>query len=175
MSICHWIRHIQREQLPMRGLTWSFTVMALLLLSGCERWALDRQMEELCAKDGGIKVYEKVRDPKMEFSNGAPFYRHTSPNWPQDEYFGPDYRYVTEEKYIVGNRQTKVEHGEGNLVRIHTAIYRRTDNKLLGEQIWYHRAGGDGFVWGGLGLHPSGKNCPMFDTSLGLQVFKKGE
>lgn len=42
-----------------------------VVLGGCERWALDRQMEEMCRKDGGVKVYEKVRDPGIEFSNGA--------------------------------------------------------------------------------------------------------
>lgn len=157
----------------MRGLTWLFTVVALLLLSGCERWALDRQMEELCAKDGGIKVYETVTLPASDFSNiGQPLARNERTAKSREEIFGPNYRYVTEEKYIVGSRQTKVEHGEGNLARIHTAIYRRADNKLLGEQIWYSRAGGDGFMWP---WHPSGKNCPMFGgTAVDLQVFLKG-
>lgn len=154
----------------------SAAIALLLSLSGCERWTLDRQMEALCAKDGGIKVYETVTLPESDFSNiGQPLARYERTAKSREEIFGPDYRYVTEEKYIVGNRQTKVEHGDGNLARIRTAIYRRTDSKLLGEQIWYQRGGGDGFVWGGLGLHPSGKNCPMFDTSVGLQVFKKGE
>lgn len=155
----------------MRCLTWFFTVVALLFLSACERWTLDRQMEDLCAKDGGIKVYEKVRDPKMEFSNGTPFYRHPSPNWPQDEYFGPDYRYVTEEKYIVGNRQANVEHGEGTLVRRYQAIYRRSDQKILVEAVNYHRAGGDKVT---LGFHFSQKVCPTPSPNVST-IFIKGK
>ena len=40
-------------------------------LAGCERWSLDRQMEELCKKDGGIKVYETVTLPAKSAVNAA--------------------------------------------------------------------------------------------------------
>lgn len=36
-------------------------------LNGCEKYALDRQMRELCEKDGGTKVYETVILPKNIF------------------------------------------------------------------------------------------------------------
>jgi len=145
-------------------------------LFGCERWTLDKQMEELCAKDGGIKVYETVTLPASDFSNvGQPLARYERNAKSREEIFGPDYRYLAEEKYIVGDRQTKVEHGAGTLARTRTSIYRRADNKLLGERIFYQRGGGDGFVWGRLGLHPSGNNCPMSTTGVDLEIFIKGE
>lgn len=140
-------------------------------LGGCERWALDRQMEELCKKDGGVKVYEKVRDPRIEFSNGAPFFRHTSPNWPQDEYYGPDYRYVVKREILVG-KDAKPERGEGRLDRVQSAIYRKVDNKLLGESIVYQRGGGDLFSFG---FMPSGNACPLPDEGLAKSIFVKGE
>ena len=40
---------------------------ALLLLTVCEKFALDRQMEELCKKGGGVKVYETVTLPPEMF------------------------------------------------------------------------------------------------------------
>ena len=136
-------------------------------LGGCERWALDRQMEELCKKDGGVKVYEKVRDPRIEFSNGAPFYRHTSPNWPQDEYYGPDYKYVVKREILVG-KNADVMRGEGRLDRVHSVIFRRVDGKLLGESILYQRSGGDFFTFG---FMPSGRNCPSPEVGLAASIF----
>ena len=42
-------------------------LIAALLLSGCEKARLDQQVKELCAKDGGIKVYETVKLPADRF------------------------------------------------------------------------------------------------------------
>lgn len=54
----------------MRSLIAASTALLLSLgLAGCERWELDRQMEELCRKDGGVKVYEAVTLSAGEFSN----------------------------------------------------------------------------------------------------------
>ena len=155
----------------MRGLTRFFAVIALVFLSGCERWALDRQMEELCKKDGGIKVYEKVRDSKMEFSNGAPFYRHISPGWPQDEYYGPDYKYVVTREILFG-KDADIERGEGRLTRTYAALYRRADERLLGESISYGRGGGDFFTFG---FEPSGNACPLPRVDLASSVFSRGD
>lgn len=144
-------------------------VAGLALLGGCERWALDRQMEELCKKDGGIKVYETVTLPASDFSQwGEPMGRYIHTAKSEEDRLGPDYRYVTERKFIVGNLQTRADHGEGTLVRWHFSVYRRADNKLLGEEVRYHRGGGDGFTFG---FQPSGQSCPVLKTALDLQVF----
>ena len=64
-----------------------------ILLSGCEKFALDRQMEELCKKDGGVKVYETVTLPPEMFDQwGDPF-----PGWrgrTLEDRLGPEYRYA---------------------------------------------------------------------------------
>jgi hypothetical protein len=145
--------------------------IALLALVGCERWELDRQMEEFCKKDGGIKVYETVRLPASEFSDsGQPLARHIPLAKSDSDYLGPDYRYVQKREILVG-QHANAERGEGQLTRWYHAIYRQSDGHLLGESISYARSGGDGFTFG---FQPSGKNCPIPNKDLAQSVFVKG-
>jgi hypothetical protein len=144
---------------------------AALALSGCEKFALDRQMEELCKKDGGVKVYETVTLPPDMFDQwGDPF-----PGWrgrPLEERLGSAYRYVVETVYLKQGDPLK---GEGQLRRTSERIYRRSDGKLIGEAISYGRSGGDFIVY----AHPTSNHCPIYQSdSEGLikSVFrKKGE
>ena len=146
-------------------------LLALLSLAGCERWALDKKMAELCAKDGGVKVYEKVQDPKIEFSDtGGPFHRRTSKYIPEDEYYGPNYKYVVKREILIG-KNADPQKGEGRLDRVHSALYRRADGKLLGESVLYQRGGGDFFTFG---FQPSGNACPLPDADLAQSIFVKG-
>lgn len=49
-----------------RGLIAALSVAilsGLLWIAEGEKWLLDRQVRELCAKDGGVKVYETMRLP----------------------------------------------------------------------------------------------------------------
>ena len=145
---------------------------ASLVLAGCERWALDRQMEELCKKDGGVKVYETVTLPASEFSNtGQPLARYIPLAKTDAEYLGPDYRYVRKREVLSG-QHANAEKGEGQLTRWHHSIYRLSDERLLGESVSYARAGGDGVTFG---FQPSGKSCPAPSIDLAKSVFKRGE
>jgi hypothetical protein len=149
-------------------------LIALLALAngGCERWRLDQQMEVLCKKDGGIKVYETVALPASEFGpGGEPLFKHRAPGTPREDILGPDYRFVLTREILVGP-QANAQKGEGQLIRAHNAIYRRADGRLLGEQIWYSRSGGDGFTFG---FQPSGKSCPHFNSDVAQEIFRKGE
>ncbi len=146
--------------------------ISLLSLVGCERWELDRQMEALCKKDGGIKVYETVVLPASEFSNtGQPMAKYIPLSKSDDDYLGPDYRYVRKIDVLIGEK-ADIEKGEGRLTRRHIAIYRRSDGRLLGESVSYGRGGGDGFT---LGFQPSGNYCPKPRPDLINSVFLKGE
>lgn len=144
---------------------------ALFLLTGCEKFALDRQMEELCKKDGGVKVFETVTLPPEMFDKlGHPF-----PGWPdrsQEDRLGSDYRYVVETVYLKQGDPLK---GEGRLRRTSEKIYRRADDKLMGEAVSYGRSGGDFIAY----AHPTSIHCPIYHSdSEGLvkSVFrKKGE
>ncbi len=136
-----------------------------ILLTGCERDSLDRQMAELCAKDGGIKVHETVTlPPEMFDQNGDPF-----PGWrsrPESQRLGDDYRLVEETRYLKQGDPLK---GEGRLTRYQSRVVRMSDGKVLGEGIMYGRSGGDFIVVD----HFSSKAC---GESRGVirSVFHKG-
>ena len=150
----------------------SLTAILLSALSGCERYALDRQMEELCKKDGGVKVYETVTLPASEFSNiGQPLARYEQTAKSVSDYLGPDYKYVRETEILVGPK-ANAQKGEGQLRRLYYAIYRRADGRLLGESIEYDRSGGDGFTFG---FQPSGNHCPKPRVGLITSVFIRGK
>jgi hypothetical protein len=146
--------------------------LAVLPLAGCERWALDRQMEELCERDGGVKVYETVTLPAGDFDRfGTPLGRYLKPDTAPDERLGPDYRYVQKAEILV-DKNASGERGKGRLDRWYFAIYRRADDKLLGEKILYQRGGGDLFT---LGFEPSRKACPSPSPDLAQSVFMNGK
>lgn len=152
-----------------------FTVAALtfsiVFLTGCEKYALDWQMKELCEKDGGVVVYEVVTLPPQEFNKeGIPLYRY----WldPKllgtSQRLGPDYRYVKSHQFIKSGDPLK---GEGRLTRYVLEIYRTRDGRLLGKSISYGRSGGDFIVFG----HPSNAGCPNPEPQLLLSLFQRGE
>jgi len=167
------IRQIGRRPRHVRALiAIPLSVIASLALVGCERWALDRQMEELCKKDGGVKVYETVMLPASEFSKtGQPLTRYIPLAKSDSDYLGPDYRYVQRREIVVG-KNANIEKGEGQLSRWYSAVFRRSDGRLLGESISYGRGGGDGFTFG---FQPSGNYCPKPRVDLIKSVFVRGE
>jgi hypothetical protein len=142
-------------------------VVAALWLTACEKYALDRQMEELCKKDGGVKVYETVKLPGSEFdSQGQPLTKYIMAA-KEEEKFGPDYRYVVLREELKTGDPFK---GEGRLTRFEESIYRRADSKLLGNAVTYSRAGGDLIVLS----HPSSNSCPKPRINLVTEIFLKG-
>lgn len=152
----------------MRGLVaLALAAISALGLFGCERWELDRKMEELCKKDGGIKVYETVTLPSGEF---ATLWKYVITARSLEDYYGPSYRYVSKKVILLG-KDARPDKGEGQLDRIYQAIYRRGDNRLLGEQVSYRRGGGDYFTFG---FQPSSASCPRLDRDLAQMIFIKG-
>ena len=146
------------------------TLIGMSLLSGCEKWWLDRQMEELCKKDGGVRVYETVKLlPEMFDQNGDPF-----PGWrgrDRSERLGNDYEYVFSVEDLV--KGDPVE-GEGRLRRYRNKVIRRSDGRLMAESIYYGRSGGDFIAF----PHFTSKGCPIgqSDSDVIRQVFlKQGE
>jgi hypothetical protein len=142
-------------------------VVAALALAGLSRcgWVqqirLDREVDRLCAIDGGVHIYEVVRLPKENFGPDGevfPQYRHL----PSDSG-----RFGTE--YVDRLTSTVLVAGNPSLHRSTISIFRRSNNKLLGEVVVYGRRGGDG---PGLS-EPSSHICPKgtaFD--LAKKVFK---
>ena len=121
-------------------------LLLMLLLAGCEKDRLDEQVKVLCAKDGGVKVYETVKLPKESFTEHGDlkFYRATK----GEDALGPDYIFVSE--------ITEIKSGNPSLKRWYYRIVRRTDGHILGESISYARGGGDmPGPWHGSSFH-----CP---------------
>lgn len=143
------------------------TLIGMSLLSGCEKWQLDRQMEELCKKDGGVRVYETVKlPPEMFDQSGDPF-----PGWqgrkPEDR-LGADYLVERTERVL--NEGDPVE-GQGRLIRIERQVLRRSDGRLIGTTVFYGRSGGDLIAF----PHPTSKVCPsgQKDNEVIRKIFLK--
>lgn len=143
-------------------------IVIITSLAGCERYALDRQMEELCKKDGGIKVYETVTLTPEEYDS---VFNYVTTAKSQEERYGPAYRAVIKKEILVG-KEADPSKGGGQLSRWYFAIYRKSDNALLGEAVSYDRSGGDFFTFG---FQPSGNVCPHFDRGFEQSIFLKGE
>ena len=132
-------------------------------LAGCERakTKLDREVDRLCAIDGGVRVYETVTLPKDNFgANGEVFpqYRHLFETRGD---LGPD--------YVADYQLNALVAGDPALQKIRVAVLRKADGKILGEFIDYKRTGGDlPGPW-----EPSRKSCPTGHESGDLyrQIF----
>lgn len=133
------------------------------ILSGCERWTLDSQMDEWCKKDGGVKVYERVELSPSDFSSIRDrLSKGSSPS-------SGGYRFASEVQILVG-KSANAQAGQGQVRRIREAIYREEDGKLLGEEIAYDRSGGD---WVTFGFQPSSSYCPLPRVGIFNAIFSE--
>jgi hypothetical protein len=123
------------------------------------KWQADKLVDELCSKDGGIKVYETVTLSKEKFNQwGQPnFYR---PNQGTNA-LGESYIFKSEDYFY--HREMPI------IVRYQHQVTRRLDGKLLGETVSYGRGGGDPIgPW-----EPSNYHCPPTNESSEIALFKK--
>ncbi len=118
----------------------------------------DYQVRELCAKDGGIKVYETVKLLPEKFNEWGQvnFYRPTQ----NENALGSEYIFKADENYY--------RKWNPSFVRYHHQVLRRSDGKLLGETTSYGRGGGDlPGPW-----EPSNYHCPPTSSSSEIALFK---
>lgn len=139
--------------------------LSALSLCGCEKDKLDKQMAELCRKDGGIKIHGTVTLSPEYFDQSGSV--KTSTQQVNGELVN-----IIAEKYIATAKVTTLKagdpiKGEGSLDRIYTSLVRIEDEKILAESVQYLRAGGDGFYWG----HHTQKACPNYPMELNDKVF----
>jgi hypothetical protein len=129
-------------------------------------WRADKLVDELCAKDGGIKIYETVTLPKERFNEYGQFVippdkRYLKPN---DEYF---MQIITET--VIGNNDYV-----SLLPRVrkdHVSIIGVKDNRKLAEYISYGQRNGEAM---GFSLTQAGYSCPkVSDLDLIAKVFIK--
>lgn len=110
------------------GMTW---FGASFWYAGGQKFYYDMQVKQLCAVDGGIRVYETVKLPAEKFDK----YGNVRVPAKKDAKLGDEYYYERDIHYY---RQ-----GNPAMWQLHFQIYRRVDNKLLGEATGYARRGGD--------------------------------
>ncbi len=93
----------------------------------------DYQVREMCAKDGGIKIYETVNLPPEKFNEWGQvnFYRPTQ----KEQALGSEYQFK--------ENITALKTGDLELLRYHYEVIRRADLKLLSQTVSYQRGGGD--------------------------------
>jgi len=135
-----WRRGRRAVNADRRRLWNALVIVAGLLWFGASFWYgggrkyyYDWQVEKLCAKDGGVKVYETVKLPADKFNQWGQvnFYKPTQ----GENALGPEYIFKWDLRYL--------KEGNPSLHRSHTQVFRRSDGKLLGEAIDYSRGGGD--------------------------------
>ncbi len=142
--------------------TLGFFAWFLWIAIGRNMW-LDHQVREMCAKDGGVKVYETVElTPDLLDKFDRIYIPDKAEAKPSDEYYYDSAIHY----YLDGNTK---------LSRTYHRIVRRSDGKVLGELTRYARAGG--------GLpgpwHGSSFMCPAptqglkFETAVFLGGDKK--
>jgi hypothetical protein len=113
------------------------------------KWRADRLVDELCAKDGGMKVFETVTMPYSYFTEMG------QPNVDlRAEPIKSKFHFNYEESDIVGDKANLVKLA---VYRIQIDLLRRSDEKILGQYVYYARRGGDPYgPW-----HPSSYGCPQ--------------
>lgn len=122
---------------------------------------LDREVDRLCAIDGGVKVFETVEVPAEYLPEAGKIFPQFATR-PFEERLGPEYQLKTSTEYLVD--------GNPSLRRYEARVVRRSDNKVLGQSIAYGRVGGD---IPGLS-HPTSYACPPVGSmELERSVFVK--
>ena len=130
-------------------------------ISNARKAYYDRQVRELCAKDGGVRVYETVTFPAEKFDKwGNVGLREKSRAEPTDEYY-----YESQIHYY--------RKGNPTILRSSSLVVRKDDGKVLGEAVSYGRGGGDlPGPWHGSSFH-----CPPMAKAEGRlesSIFLKG-
>jgi hypothetical protein len=112
--------------------------LGVLALSGCgpyQKAKLDREVDRLCAIDGGVHIYETVRLPKENFGPDGevfPQYQHLVASGGD---LGPNFAWQLQRDTLIA--------GDPSLTRWSRAVIRLSDGQKLIESIDYMRAGGD--------------------------------
>jgi hypothetical protein len=140
-----------------------FALVSLIgFLSGCAGYSpggkayWDARVKEMCEKDGGVTVYERVRISRKQaqvlWHSGLPL---------------PTEHTRTDSPYFWERTETSIRDSYPMVVRAETIVKRRSDGKVLGKSVRYSRRGGDLPI--GLSEATSFA-CPTY-TDLSEQIF----
>ncbi|MDB5814737.1 MAG: hypothetical protein JWN23_1854 [Rhodocyclales bacterium] len=139
--------------------------MLCAALTSCEKYELDRRMNEVCQKDGGVKVYETVKLPSEMF-DPAGSVKATLVQNDGKSYMLIAGAYAVKEDSLDLKSGDPLK-GEASLTRITLKVSRVADGKVLAEGVQYLRAGGDLIVIG----HHTQAVCPNGPLDINKKVF----
>lgn len=149
---------MKRHRLWLRSLSAFVVIMAALVLAGCavpgRQLYWDAKVNELCAKDGGVTIFHKLRMSKADASllshvggkRDVPVKELADP-------VAPAYAEL---------RKTTIKTGSPSVTRTEATIVRRLDQTVLARWVIYTRSGGDILTID----HPSAYSCPEFKEIL---------
>lgn len=132
--------------------------------SETEMRRLDKEVDRLCAIDGGMRIFETVKLHATMFDE---YGRPLVPSGKDDTRFG--YFVRGEAKILSGPRQAP----GARLIRDMTQVVRSKDDKVIAERVIYVRSGG--YWLEGIPGIGRGKNCPDPESmDIRAKVFSKG-
>ena|SRR5687767_12889730 len=140
-------------------------LLVIAALVGCGGYApgrntyWDAQVRELCEKEAGITVYERVTISKSEYESlgGRPGGLPLPPEWMRPEF-----------PYFIELKITKINDANPEVGRTETVVKRRLDKKALGKATTFFRKGGD--IPTGL-FHESSFSCSEKARDLMNRIF----
>ena len=146
----------------MKIVKWLFAVPIILIVLGfvgteINKAYWDSKVREMCEKDGGVTVFEKVEISKDDY----PDIRVTSKNL---LILPPERKAKSGDPLFYRYNLHYIRQGFLNVVRHEQSIIRSQDGKLLSKHISYGRQGGDFPT----GLHPSHFSCGRDEVNLKL-------
>jgi hypothetical protein len=113
-------------------------LIAYFAPSAYRKAQMDKEVDRLCALDGGSRVFERVLLPSDKFDQfGYPNVPLSSSKGAQSASYVVD----TELSELVKGNPTG--RGAPSLHRFSSKIVRVSDKKILGEAVGYYRFGGD--------------------------------
>jgi len=120
-----------------RAVSSVLVILFALSTAGCERakTRLDREVDRLCAIDGGVHVYETVKLSKENFGPDGEVFPQYRADVRSGGGLGPDYRWTS--------MTTKIVEGDPSLDRWEEVISRTSDGRALARRVIYVRGGGD--------------------------------
>lgn len=165
MTTASYCKAFQRSRNPLRSMRGAGMVKLLLIIPGMlvllallavgffdgRKAYWDYQVQEMCKKDGGVKVFESfaITHPQFLAWGGREGIRGVPiPHESDKRTDVPVFRRTTDEVLRAGSPEVR---------RDVTELVRKSDGKVLGRYVYYGRRGGDFPTW----AHESSFGCQM--------------
>jgi hypothetical protein len=142
------------------------SVLLISALAGCmgympgQQSYWDAQVREMCAKDGGVKVFEIALLNNEQFNLLLNSFGQLSPP--------PESRASENVPIVQRAISTYIRQSDPEVRRDETALIRNSDKKILAVHVSYSRVGGDVVA-----LHPSYFSCPDTPTNFFSTVIRR--